>query len=323
MSAVSDLSTWRLFFKVVAKGSISKVAEELQIEASSVSRRINKLERELGVELFRKEGKHLALTAAGTLAYSRMRRVTLDAITLIKDLQEVNIEGQETITIAAPIGLSESVLAPAFAQYQTGEPDVAFSLRSLGYTELVNAEALSSYDIVLSTVPLNVPTRDSKLICGIENFIGASLEYIHSLKYPIRYPRDLSEHPVFSFFSQNRERNILLRKGKDTFPLHTHARIRLNHPGAVKALVIGGCGVGVYCPKHLYAQELKNGTVLELLPEWDFPVQPLFLTRRGESRPAIERFIQWFTQYIDQVPGLVPLSYDGIWSRDFAEQVIL
>lgn len=55
MSTVSDLDTWRLFFKIVSRGSIAKVSEEIGVEASSISRRINKLEKDLGVELFREK----------------------------------------------------------------------------------------------------------------------------------------------------------------------------------------------------------------------------------------------------------------------------
>lgn len=56
MSTVSDLDTWRLFFKIVSRGSIAKVSEEIGVEASSISRRINKLEKDLGVELFQRKG---------------------------------------------------------------------------------------------------------------------------------------------------------------------------------------------------------------------------------------------------------------------------
>lgn len=72
MSTVSDLDTWRLFFKIVSRGSIAKVSEEIGVEASSISRRINKLEKDLGVELFQRKGKQLVLTSAGSVAYSRI-----------------------------------------------------------------------------------------------------------------------------------------------------------------------------------------------------------------------------------------------------------
>ena len=99
MSTVSDLDTWRLFFKVVAKGSIAKVAEEMRIEPSSISRRLNKLESELGTDLFQRRGKNLVLTAAGSLAFSRMRRVVFDAASVFKDLQDVHHNEQKHITI--------------------------------------------------------------------------------------------------------------------------------------------------------------------------------------------------------------------------------
>ena len=212
MSTVSDLDTWRLFFKIVSRGSIAKVSEEIGVEASSISRRINKLEKDLGVELFRRKGKQLVLTSAGSVAYSRMRRIVFDAASLFKDLQVARDNDRDLITIACPIGLSEII---------------------------------TSYDVMLSVTPLNIPTRDSKLIAGISFMLAATPQYLNSLKYPIRSPRDLSQHPIFSFFSRNRERNMVLRKGSDYFPLHFHAHMRLNNPGGIKQVVMRSKGIGV------------------------------------------------------------------------------
>lgn len=233
MSTVSDLDTWRLFFKIVSRGSIAKVSEEIGVEASSISRRINKLEKDLGVELFRRKGKQLVLTSAGSVAYSRMRRIVFDAASLFKDLQVARDNDRDLITIACPIGLSEIIMPIAISKYLEFNPDVSVSMRSLSYVELMTSDAITSYDVMLSVTPLNIPTRDSKLIAGISFMLAATPQYLNSLKYPIRSPRDLSEHPIFSFFSRNRERNMVLRKGSDYFPLHFHAHMRLNNPGGI------------------------------------------------------------------------------------------
>ena len=267
MSTVSDLDTWRLFFKIVSRGSIAKVSEEIGVEASSISRRINKLEKDLGVELFRRKGKQLVLTSAGSVAYSRMRRIVFDAASLFKDLQVARDNDRDLITIACPIGLSEIIMPIAISKYLEFNPDVSVSMRSLSYVELMTSDAITSYDVMLSVTPLNIPTRDSKLIAGISFMLAATPQYLNSLKYPIRSPRDLSEHPIFSFFSRNRERNMVLRKGSDYFPLHFHAHMRLNNPGGIKQVVMRSKGIGAYCPVYYYLDELANGTVCEVLPE--------------------------------------------------------
>lgn len=63
------LEDMRIFATVVEHTSLNKAAEQLNLSQPALSRRITKLEAELGVELFRRIGKRLELTAAGQLTY--------------------------------------------------------------------------------------------------------------------------------------------------------------------------------------------------------------------------------------------------------------
>ncbi|WP_275786639.1 LysR family transcriptional regulator [Pararhizobium gei] len=62
-----ELSDLRVFRTVVEAGGITRAAERLHRVQSNVTTRIKKLEDDLGVELFAREGKRLHLTSAGTL----------------------------------------------------------------------------------------------------------------------------------------------------------------------------------------------------------------------------------------------------------------
>ncbi|GIO11104.1 LysR family transcriptional regulator [Cohnella xylanilytica] len=63
------LEDMRLFATVVENTSLNRAAERLNVTQPALSRRIARLERELGVDLFRRIGKRLELTAAGQLTY--------------------------------------------------------------------------------------------------------------------------------------------------------------------------------------------------------------------------------------------------------------
>lgn len=63
------LEDMQLFATVVDHTSLNKAAERLNLSQPALSRRIAKLEAELGVELFRRVGKRLELTAAGQMTY--------------------------------------------------------------------------------------------------------------------------------------------------------------------------------------------------------------------------------------------------------------
>jgi DNA-binding transcriptional LysR family regulator len=63
------LEDMKLFAMVVEQTSLNKAAERLNLSQPALSRRISRLEAELGVKLFRRVGKRLELTSAGKLTY--------------------------------------------------------------------------------------------------------------------------------------------------------------------------------------------------------------------------------------------------------------
>ena len=60
-----DLDALEIFRAVVREGGIIRAAEHLHRVQSNVTTRIKQLEQRLGVALFRRQGRTLALTAAG------------------------------------------------------------------------------------------------------------------------------------------------------------------------------------------------------------------------------------------------------------------
>ncbi|MFC3800585.1 LysR family transcriptional regulator [Cohnella sp. GCM10012308] len=63
------LEDMRVFATVVEHSSLNRAAERLNVTQPALSRRIARLERELGVDLFRRIGKRLELTPAGQFTY--------------------------------------------------------------------------------------------------------------------------------------------------------------------------------------------------------------------------------------------------------------
>ena len=318
MSTLSDLESWKLFFKVVSLGSVTKVAEEIGVEPSSVSRKINKLESELGVELFVRSGKKLVLSAAGSVAYSRMRRIVFDASTLFNDLSKIHAGEGKKISIASPIGIGEIILPMCLSQYQMIEPDIAFSLRTLSYVELFSAEALSGYDILFTVVPVNVGSHDCRLIGGCSHFLAATPEYLAS-NPPIETPRDLAKHRLFSFYSRNRERSVELRKNNEHFTFNLHASLRVNHPGAIKTAVMTSTGIGLYCPTYFYLDELHKNEVSSVLADWKMPIQQIYCSHKYTHQPEILNFCNWIADYFPNIRGIIPPDHEGYWLGDFGD----
>ncbi|MFH4317225.1 LysR family transcriptional regulator, partial [Acinetobacter baumannii] len=67
------LADVEIFLIVAEKLSISAAAIDLSTTPSVVSRTITRLEKKLGIQLFRRTTRHLSLTEAGQLYYEKMQ----------------------------------------------------------------------------------------------------------------------------------------------------------------------------------------------------------------------------------------------------------
>lgn len=115
------------FLEVARTGRYSSAADKLQINHTTVSRRIARLEGFLG-------GRVLTRGAVGSWEVSALGEQILDAATRIdsavKSVIEKNFEGalQGSIKVSAPDGFASYILAPAAAQVRKEHPRVSIEI---------------------------------------------------------------------------------------------------------------------------------------------------------------------------------------------------
>src|SRR6266702_4336983 len=76
---IMELRHLRYFTAAAEHGSFSKAARKLYVSQSAISEQISDLEREMGVTLFRRDGRSTVLTAAGEVFLSEAREVLVAA----------------------------------------------------------------------------------------------------------------------------------------------------------------------------------------------------------------------------------------------------
>ena len=78
------------YFVAVAKSlHMTRTAEQLHVAQPALSQSISRLERELGVALFRREARRLALTPAGTYLLERLQAPLAALAELPEQLREI------------------------------------------------------------------------------------------------------------------------------------------------------------------------------------------------------------------------------------------
>src|SRR5215470_6999655 len=145
--ATRDLATldWdqvRVFLAVARAGQLAGAAARLGLDVSTVSRRLDRLEAELGVHLFDRTREGTVATAAAEAmlpaAEDMERGLALFAAAV--DAIESTAEGVVRLTV--PPGLADAFVAPMLARFRERFPRVAIELdASVGYADLTRREA--------------------------------------------------------------------------------------------------------------------------------------------------------------------------------------
>lgn len=146
------------FVEVSRIGNLSRAAEALQTDQSTVSRKIAKLEEEVGVALFERIGRSIRLTQAGRRFVGRAERV-------ISETRDAVAEAAGTVsaeTGEVHVGFLHTVgarwLPERLASFLQRYPGVRFVLEEGNADEVVAGVLSGGFDLgILGPPPANAP----------------------------------------------------------------------------------------------------------------------------------------------------------------------
>ncbi len=129
-----DLLQLQTFHAVARLGSVGRAAQELHCSQPAISHRLRALQDDLGVSLFEKVGRKLALTRAG----ERLQQQCQDLFALCQNMRDAAHSEGETIRGTVVVGtyatVSSQLLVPVLHQLLDDHSELRVHLK-LGYTE--------------------------------------------------------------------------------------------------------------------------------------------------------------------------------------------
>ena len=110
------------FLAVAAAGSFSQVAKTQAVAVSSVTRKIDWLEAEVGTRLFLRSPRRVSLTDAGEQFMPRARNILAELAEAKESLAALNADPRGLMTITAPATFGRLIVAPAIASFLARYP---------------------------------------------------------------------------------------------------------------------------------------------------------------------------------------------------------
>jgi DNA-binding transcriptional LysR family regulator len=132
----------RVFLAVARTGQLTAAASRLGIDVSTVSRRIDRLEEQLGVHLFdrRREGTVATAAAEAMLPAAEDMERKLAEFAAAVDAVEATAEG--VVRLSVPPGIATAFVAPALARFHERYPRVIVELDvGMAHVDLTRRDA--------------------------------------------------------------------------------------------------------------------------------------------------------------------------------------
>ncbi len=169
----------RLFLAVARNGSISSGAKQLGLQHSTVSRRMRKLEQDLGVRLFDKVPSGYALTDAGERLVQAADRMEREVLGVDGALAGADLRPSGPLRVTAIDNMATTILMPMCAGFSRAYPDVTLHLMvSNSDASLARREA--DVAIRLSNTPPE--TLVGKRVLTVASAIYGSPDYLERLR---------------------------------------------------------------------------------------------------------------------------------------------
>lgn len=273
----------RVFQAVAEHEHITRASEELLLSQPAVSKIVQSLEHEIGLELIERHGRRIVLTYAGRVLHDYARRM----FALEREMQEslavlLDVESGE-IKLAANTTIGVYLLPPIVARYWKHFPQVMLDITILNSHEIV--EQTLNWTLDFGLVEGDPATLPSGL--HVEVFAQDELVLVVSPDHRLSHRGELTPEVL-------REGELLLREQgsgirevvEQAFLLHgvqVQPLLTLPDNEAIKQMVISGVGSAIVSALTV-KRELVNGDLVSI-PITGVDLHPgLSLVRRVDKQ---------------------------------------
>ncbi len=289
----------RIFDTVARYKNHTRAAEQLHMTQPAVSMQMKQLEENLGIRLFERQGKKLALSSQGNELREHSKNIIQSYNSMMNFAEKVKgcHTGHLTISVATTANHFATRILSAFSKKY---PDVAISLDVTNRFKII--DQLKNYEPDL--VIMGEPPTGLNLIS--EKFMDNPLVVIappdHSLVDCVKVltVEDLKDEKFVVREKGSGTREAIARHFK-TFGFTCASKLEMSSNEAIKHAVSAGFGLGVVS-RHTIELELKNQHLVTLDVE-GFPLVRSWhlVTRQGKSvSPVAEAFREFLLEEPEQ-----------------------
>ncbi|KHF78385.1 Transcriptional regulator, LysR family [Acinetobacter sp. neg1] len=265
-----DIRTLRFFISVYNTQNFSVVARKEDVSASMISRTIQQLEDALGQQLFYRNTRAITPTESGKLFFEYAKKITEQFDEAQKALHDKTIEPSGLIRINAPVFFGQRHIAPWLPGLSERYPRLLIEL--IQTDEFIDPFREST-DLIFRIGTLTDSSFHARIFGTQKYHLAASAQYIK--KYGIlESPAQINEHKCLVYNGFEGPNRWLVKMHKDEWIHYPVAPVfSSNNAESLMKAALGGMGIVLF-PDWLIGEALKEGGLIELLPQYEVSIKP-------------------------------------------------
>lgn len=259
-----------VFVAVAHAGSFSGAARRLKLSTSVVSHHVSKLEEKLGIALFFRSTRSLSLTPEGDAILPPARKMVDAAQEALDILNEANEQPVGTLRVTLPAFGENTPVHKALWRFARTYPLVSLSFHTSDQqVDLIK----EGFNLAIRLGHLSDSTMKSRRIGSFKRSMVASPAYLAD-RAKIKTIEDLQKCDFIAMAMLADTITLVCKDEQISFEPE-NIRMEVHSVTAAKSAVLEGFGVQ-HLPLSDVEQELKDGSLVEILPNWTLPVLGIY-----------------------------------------------
>lgn len=295
MRFLADLA---LFVEVANTRNFTRAAAALGVPASTLSRRISALERELGFNLIHRSTRIFKLTDAGQACYDQSKALVAEAMRIKEDVAGIASRASGHIRVGVPFDLAQTIFLPLFARYMLDHPEISIEvLSSSGHPNLLT-ESLDLAIMVGHQLRLPDSSFWSRRVGTFPRRLFASQEYLAKHKR-IQDPGELAEHSCIRGVHGEVVSQWELRRERERRIVKVAGMASANSVGMLAKLSKERMGIAVL-PDFLAFHPGFGDGLVRVLSDWEAVPAHIFAVTPSEMQSGrIRKLVSFLKEHFE------------------------
>ena len=310
--ALRDLNETLIYLKVAERRSFTAAANELNLPKSTVSRKVQDLERRLGVQLLHRTTRKLGITEAGNVYFKMCKDIVHGLEAAESAVTKLQGGPRGWLRIGAPSSVANVWIAPLLDGFHARYPEVRLDLRSVdGVPDLITDEL----DIALVAGNLPDSSLAARRVASFKTYLFASPEYFSQRGEP-SHPDELANHRILALAGHRQGSRVIwpVTDGTVTQAVEVDPFLICTDFAMLHGPLLAGAGLALACQFSM-AEFMKAGRVRMAGGPWHGPTIDLHAVfPKGHTQsPKVRAFIDYLVERLPSEPPRlgVPESQAG------------